>query len=67
MTSERLSLLVASLRASFLVFESMRVHLKFQQERYFLLLADIITTDSPKVTYDHKEAALGKLLKVFTQ
>lgn len=59
LSSERIPLLAATLRVAFLLFESLRTHLKFQLERYLLQLADLVTSDAPKTSYEHKELALG--------
>ena len=60
LNSERIPLLAATLRVAFLLLESLRTHLKFQLERFMLQLADLITSDSPKISYEHKELALGE-------
>jgi brefeldin A-resistance guanine nucleotide exchange factor 1 len=63
--SERLSIFAASLRLSFLLFEAMRSHLKLQLENYLLRLCDIITSDSLKITYDHREIALDLIVQLW--
>ncbi|CAG5122355.1 unnamed protein product, partial [Candidula unifasciata] len=63
--SERLSLFAASLRLSFLLFESMRSHLKFQLESYLLRLCDLIVSDSMKITYDHREITLDLIVQLW--
>lgn len=63
--TERIPLLAATLRVSFLLFESLRTHLKFQLERYLLQLADIISSDSPKTSYTHKELALESIVQLW--
>lgn len=62
MSSERLSIFATNLQVSFLMFESLRTHLKFQLELYLNRLMDIIVADSPKVLYEQKEMALGLFL-----
>jgi len=63
--SERISLFAASLRLSFLLFESMRSHLKFQLENYLLRISDIIISDNQKITYDHREIALDLIVSLW--
>ncbi|XP_012936931.1 Golgi-specific brefeldin A-resistance guanine nucleotide exchange factor 1 [Aplysia californica] len=63
--SERISLFAASLRLSFLLYESMRSHLKFQLENYLLRISDIIVSDNPKITYDHREIALDLIVQLW--
>ncbi|KAK0051833.1 Golgi-specific brefeldin A-resistance guanine nucleotide exchange factor 1 [Biomphalaria pfeifferi] len=63
--SERLTLFAASLRLSFLLFESMRSHLKFQLENYLIRVSELIISDSLKITYDHREIALDLLVQMW--
>jgi hypothetical protein len=61
LNSERLSIFAASLQVSFLLFEALRTHLKFQLEFYLTRVIDIIISDSPKIIYEQKEIALGNI------
>ncbi|RUS73129.1 hypothetical protein EGW08_019109 [Elysia chlorotica] len=63
--SERISLFAASMRLSFLIFEAMRSHLKFQLENYLLRVGEIIVSDNLKITYDHREIALDLLVQLW--
>ncbi|XP_076459823.1 Golgi-specific brefeldin A-resistance guanine nucleotide exchange factor 1-like isoform X2 [Babylonia areolata] len=63
--SERLSLFAAALRVSFLLFESIRSHLKFQLEMYLTRLSEIVVSESPKVTYDQREIALESIVQLW--
>ncbi|KAL3876500.1 hypothetical protein ACJMK2_034342, partial [Sinanodonta woodiana] len=63
--SERLSLFAASLRVCFLLFESLRSHLKLQLEMYLTKLSELITSDLPKVTYETKEIALESIVQLW--
>ncbi|GFO18536.1 Golgi-specific brefeldin a-resistance guanine nucleotide exchange factor 1 isoform a [Plakobranchus ocellatus] len=63
--SERISLFAASMRLGFLIFESMRSHLKFQLENYLLRVGEIIVSDNLKITYDHREIALDLLVQLW--
>ncbi|RZC32907.1 Sec7 domain containing protein [Asbolus verrucosus] len=65
LTSERLSVFAADLQVCFLMFESLRMHLKFQLEFYLTKLIDIIVTDSGKISYEHKEIALDNILQLW--
>ncbi|XP_057671770.1 Golgi-specific brefeldin A-resistance guanine nucleotide exchange factor 1 [Diorhabda carinulata] len=65
MNTERLTIFALDLQVSFLLFESLRTHLKFQLEHYLKKLIDIILSDSPKVTYEHKEIALDNILQLW--
>ncbi|XP_065750361.1 Golgi-specific brefeldin A-resistance guanine nucleotide exchange factor 1 isoform X17 [Phocoena phocoena] len=62
---ERLNLYAASLRVCFLLFESMREHLKFQLEMYIKKLMDIITVENPKMPYEMKEMALEATVQLW--
>ncbi|KAK9505516.1 hypothetical protein O3M35_009555 [Rhynocoris fuscipes] len=63
--SERLAVFSAVLQASFLLFESLRTHLKFQLEYYLSRLTEIIVSDSAKVSYEHREIALESLVQMW--
>lgn len=65
LNSERLSIFAADLQVAFLMFESLRTHLKFQLELYLSKLIDIITSDSLKVTYEHKEITLDTIIQLW--
>lgn len=47
------------------MFESLRTHLKFQLELYLLKLIEIITSDSLKITYEHKEITLDNIIQLW--
>ncbi|KAK5641442.1 hypothetical protein RI129_009989 [Pyrocoelia pectoralis] len=65
LNTERLSIFAADLSVSFLMFESLRTHLKFQLEFYLTKLIEIITSDSMKVTYEHKELSLDNMVQLW--
>ncbi|XP_054653677.1 Golgi-specific brefeldin A-resistance guanine nucleotide exchange factor 1 isoform X2 [Dunckerocampus dactyliophorus] len=62
---ERMNLYASSIRVCFLLFESMRVHLKFQLEMYLKKLMDIITSENMKMPYEMKELALEALVQLW--
>ncbi|XP_041644664.1 Golgi-specific brefeldin A-resistance guanine nucleotide exchange factor 1 isoform X1 [Cheilinus undulatus] len=62
---ERMNLYAASIRVCFLLFESMRVHLKFQLEMYLKKLMDIITSENIKMPYEMKEMALEAIVQLW--
>jgi golgi-specific brefeldin A-resistance guanine nucleotide exchange factor 1 len=62
--SEKLNLFASSLRLSFLLFESLRFHLKFQLEFFLVKLMDIIATENPKFTHEIKELALENIMQL---
>lgn len=51
----------SSLRLAFLVFESIRQHLKFQLEYYMTNLINIVVNETSKTPYGKKEMALSML------
>ncbi|XP_071108376.1 Golgi-specific brefeldin A-resistance guanine nucleotide exchange factor 1-like isoform X1 [Haliotis cracherodii] len=63
--AERLSLFAASLRVCFLLFESMRSHLKFQLEMFLTKLSEIIVSESPKLSYEVREIALESVVQLW--
>ncbi|KAG7458373.1 Golgi-specific brefeldin A-resistance guanine nucleotide exchange factor 1 isoform X1, partial [Solea senegalensis] len=62
---DRMNLYTSSIRVCFLLFESMRVHLKFQLEMYLKKLMDIITSENVKMPYEMKEMALEALVQLW--
>ncbi|XP_038593459.1 Golgi-specific brefeldin A-resistance guanine nucleotide exchange factor 1 isoform X2 [Micropterus salmoides] len=62
---DRMNLYASSIRICFLLFESMRVHLKFQLEMYLKKLMDIITSENIKMPYEMKEMALEALVQLW--
>ncbi|XP_017318956.2 Golgi-specific brefeldin A-resistance guanine nucleotide exchange factor 1 isoform X1 [Ictalurus punctatus] len=65
LSEDRMNLYAASLRVCFLLFESMRGHLKFQLEIYLKKLMDIITSENPKMPYEMKEMALEAIVQLW--
>lgn len=65
LNSERLSIFAADLQLCFLLFESLRGHLKFQLAKYLTALCEIIASESPKITYDTRELALENVLQLW--
>ncbi|XP_055916324.1 Golgi-specific brefeldin A-resistance guanine nucleotide exchange factor 1 [Eupeodes corollae] len=65
LNSERLSIFASDLQVCFLLFESLRDHLKFQLECYLKKLSDIIVSDNPKTPYEMRELALDNLLQLW--
>lgn len=63
LSSSRLSIFVSSLRVSFLLFEALRTHLKFQLEMYLTKLMELIVSESPNVTRDQKELSVEAVLQ----
>ncbi|XP_061083550.1 Golgi-specific brefeldin A-resistance guanine nucleotide exchange factor 1 isoform X3 [Conger conger] len=62
---DRMNLYAASIRVCFLLFESMRVHLKFQLEMYLKKLTDIITSENAKMPYEMREMALEAVVQLW--
>uniref|UniRef100_A0A3Q1FPN5 Golgi-specific brefeldin A-resistance guanine nucleotide exchange factor 1 n=1 Tax=Acanthochromis polyacanthus TaxID=80966 RepID=A0A3Q1FPN5_9TELE len=62
---DRMNLYASSIRVCFLLFESMRVHLKFQLEMYLKKLMEIITSENMKMPYEMKEMALEALVQLW--
>ncbi|XP_034407336.1 Golgi-specific brefeldin A-resistance guanine nucleotide exchange factor 1 isoform X4 [Cyclopterus lumpus] len=62
---DRMNLYTSSIRVCFLLFESLRVHLKFQLEMYLKKLIDIITSENIKMPFEMKEMALEALVQLW--
>jgi len=65
LSAERVATFSASLWLGFIVVESQRKHLKYQLEIYLSKLCDVVATESPKSTYEHKELALEALVRLY--
>ncbi|OQV24456.1 Golgi-specific brefeldin A-resistance guanine nucleotide exchange factor 1 [Hypsibius exemplaris] len=61
--NERLSIFTLALQLAFYVFEAMRGHLKLQLEMFLTTLMNVVSSEAPKVTLEHKEAALDMVLR----
>lgn len=64
LNSERIHIFAANLQVCFLLFESLRFHLKFQLENYLVKLTDIIGSENARLTYEIRELALDNLLQL---
>jgi brefeldin A-resistance guanine nucleotide exchange factor 1 len=64
LATERLPLFAANLQVCFLLFESLRFHLKFQLESFLIKLTDIIGSENQRITYEIRELALENLLQL---
>lgn len=65
LNSERLSIFAADLQLCFLMFESLRGHLKFQLAKYLTALSEIIASETPKISYETRELALENVLQLW--
>ncbi|XP_067141452.1 Golgi-specific brefeldin A-resistance guanine nucleotide exchange factor 1 [Centruroides vittatus] len=63
--TEKLSIFAAVLRVCFLLFESLRTHIKFQLEMYLTRLIEIIISESLKVPYEQREIALDSISQLW--
>ncbi|XP_068617619.1 Golgi-specific brefeldin A-resistance guanine nucleotide exchange factor 1 [Battus philenor] len=66
--TERISIFALDLQLSFLLFESLRHHLKFQMEAFFKKIIEIVSADTSKSIYELKEIhhlALESLAQMF--
>lgn len=64
LSSERLMIFTNVLRISFFLFESLRFHLKFQIEYFFVKLMDIIKSESNRTTQEQKEVTIDFILQM---
>lgn len=68
LSTERISIFALDLQVSFLLFEALRTHLKFQMEAFFKKIIEIISADTTKAIYELKEIhhlALESLAQIF--
>ena len=65
LSAERIATFSSSLWLSFMVFESQRKHLKYQLEIFLNRLNEVVCSESPKITYEHKELALEIIVRFY--
>jgi len=65
LSSERIAVFSSALRCCFLLFGSLRSHLKLQLEHFLLRLADTIATESARVSFEQKELSLEALVQLY--
>ncbi|KAF9795917.1 hypothetical protein SFRURICE_007436 [Spodoptera frugiperda] len=68
LSTERISIFALDLQVSFLLFEALRTHLKFQMEAFYKKIIEIISADTTKAIYELKEIhhlALESLAQMF--
>ncbi|XP_073967020.1 Golgi-specific brefeldin A-resistance guanine nucleotide exchange factor 1-like [Choristoneura fumiferana] len=68
LNTERISIFALDLQITFLLFEALRFHLKFQMEAFFKKIIEIISTDISKANYELKEIqhlSLESLAQIF--
>ncbi|CAH2043190.1 unnamed protein product, partial [Iphiclides podalirius] len=66
--TERISIFALDLQISFLMFEALRHHLKYQMEAFFRKIIEIVSADTSKSIYELKEIhhlALESLAQMF--
>ncbi|GAA50645.1 Golgi-specific brefeldin A-resistance guanine nucleotide exchange factor 1, partial [Clonorchis sinensis] len=63
--SDRVWLFAATLRVCFMLFESMRKHLKLQLEVYLQRLIAISSPDNETTGYERREVALDSVVRIF--
>ncbi|XP_055384486.1 Golgi-specific brefeldin A-resistance guanine nucleotide exchange factor 1 isoform X2 [Condylostylus longicornis] len=63
--SERLTIFAADIQLCFLIFESLRTHLKFQLEAYLTKLSEIIVSENPRTPYEMRELSLDNILQLW--
>jgi plasmid maintenance system antidote protein VapI len=64
LSSERMPIYTSVLRALFLLFESLRGHLKLQLEHFFAKLMEIIQSESNKISSEQKEMTIDLVLQM---
>uniref|UniRef100_T1IU23 SEC7 domain-containing protein n=1 Tax=Strigamia maritima TaxID=126957 RepID=T1IU23_STRMM len=62
---DRITVFASMLRVCFLLFESLRGHLKFQLEMYLVKLMDIIASESSRISYEQREMVLDALVQLW--
>ncbi|VDN06562.1 unnamed protein product [Thelazia callipaeda] len=62
---EKLPVFAATNRVCFMLFEGLRLDLKFQFEAYFLKLKSIVTSEQTRISYEQKEMALESIVQLW--
>ncbi|XP_055952129.1 Golgi-specific brefeldin A-resistance guanine nucleotide exchange factor 1-like isoform X1 [Argiope bruennichi] len=62
---ERLTIFAAALRVSFLLFEALRTHLKFQLEMFLKTLMEMIASETTKISYEQREISLDCIAQLW--
>ncbi|GIY37714.1 golgi-specific brefeldin A-resistance guanine nucleotide exchange factor 1 [Caerostris darwini] len=62
---ERLTVFAAALRVSFLLFEALRTHLKFQLEMFLKTLMEMIVSETSKISYEQREISLDCIAQLW--
>ncbi|XP_063386835.1 Golgi-specific brefeldin A-resistance guanine nucleotide exchange factor 1 [Cydia fagiglandana] len=68
LSTERISIFALDLQITFLLFEALRFHLKFQMEAFFKKVIEIVSMDVSKANYELKEIqhlTLESLAQIF--
>ncbi|PIK45931.1 putative golgi-specific brefeldin A-resistance guanine nucleotide exchange factor 1 isoform X2 [Apostichopus japonicus] len=63
--SDRLPIFASALRVCFLLFESMRTHLKLQLEMFLQKLMYLIASESARISYEQREMAVDTLVQLW--
>ncbi|PIK37411.1 putative golgi-specific brefeldin A-resistance guanine nucleotide exchange factor 1 [Apostichopus japonicus] len=63
--SDRLPIFASALRVCFLLFESMRTHLKLQLEMFLQKLMYLIASESTRISYEQREMAVDTLVQLW--
>jgi len=63
--TERIGLFSSSLRCCFLVYSSMRPHLKLQLEFFLSKLSELINSESPRISFEQKQLSLEFLVQLY--
>lgn len=65
LSTEKMGVFAATLRACFLLFEALRTHMKLQLEQYLQKLMQIVDSENPKIQFEQRETALEALVQLW--
>jgi len=63
--TERIGVFSSSIRCCFLLFSSLRPHLKLQLEFFLVKLSELINSESPRVSLEQRELSLELLVQLY--
>lgn len=65
LSAERVSTFAAALWISYIIIVTQRKHIKHQLEIFLMRLIDLVSSESQRVTYEHKELVLEMIVRLY--
>ena len=65
LSAERVSTFAAALWISYIIIVTQRKHIKHQLEIFLMRLIDVVSSESQRITYEHKELVLEMIVRLY--